>query len=104
MVEERDYEIGDLVEIITTEEYRARGGTCTENCAIARFAGSVCEVVDINTNFHGFSLSPISIVENIPRDSRYLPIERYTWQYRSIKRYDGDLKTETENDFDEVFA
>ena len=96
------YEAGDLVEIITPDEYRERGGSCSDDCAIARFCGSICEVVRLT--IPGLKLSPVKLVEHFPQKYPNDSIEQYGWQYMSIKRYKGDFKSESEADFDLVFA
>ncbi len=96
------YEEGDLVEIITPDEYRERGGSCSDDCAIARFCGSICEVV--RHTIPGVCISPIKLVEHFPPKYPDDSIESYSWQYMSIKRYKGDVESESAVAFDSVFA
>lgn len=98
---EKEYKTGDIVEIVTPEEFRARGGSCTSDCAIAQYCGSVCEVV--RENMAGLKLSPLAESKNFER-AHSMPIEHYGWQYMSVKRYTGNLNLEIEQDFDAVFA
>ena len=102
MDEDRNYDVGDLVEIVTPNEFRERGGNCTDDCAIALYAGSVCEITTVC--IPGVKLSPVRLIENFPLKYPNQRIEEYSWNRMSIKRYEGDIKSENETDFDEVFA
>lgn len=98
---EREYKAGDIVEIVTPAEFRARGGSCTSDCAIAQYCGSICEVV--RTTVSGLRLSPLVENKNFERGNS-LSIEHYNWSYMSLKRHTGNLNLEIEQDFDAVFA
>lgn len=98
---EKHYEAGDVVEIVTPEEFRARGGSCTSDCAIAQYFGSICEVVKVT--IPGVVLSPIKEVRNFQKESE-MPISHFAWSYPSVKRYKGDVTLDIEKEFDAVFA
>lgn len=98
---EKDYEAGDMVEIVTPAEFRARGGSCTSDCAIAQYSGSICEVV--RHTIPGLKLSPIFESKNF-ESKHSMPIEHYGWSYMAVKRYTGNVNLKVEQDFDAVFA
>ena len=98
---EKEYKAGDIVEIVTPAEFRARGGSCTSDCAIAQYCGSICEVV--RPTIPGLKLSPIRESKNFEKQHS-MPLDHYSWSYMSVKRYSGAINFEIEQDFDAVFA
>lgn len=103
---DQDFKIGDIVEIVTPDEYRQRGGRCSDDCAIAQYAGSVCRVTDVSTKYsdHRAYLAPISIVNNpISADGDNLLIEDYCWHQIALRMADGANPNIDEHEFDQVF-
>ena len=98
---DKAYKSGDIVEIVSKEEYRARGGTCSDGCAIDRYAGSVCEVVSAPEHGDVVRLATIVLKENLPPDCYSRKIEGYIWHCRCVKRH---IDEDSENAFDEVFV
>ena len=99
---QRSYKCGDIVEIVTPQEYRGRGGSCTDKCAIARFCGSICEVV--RDNVYGYTLSPIKVVENFPPEHEVdKNISTFSWKPMSLKIHDYAIDESFDLAFDTVF-
>jgi hypothetical protein len=96
------FEEGDLVRIVTPKEYRDRGGSCTSDCAIACYAGSLCTVEKVV--IPGYKLIPEHIVMNFPRTDSHsiMPIEEYSWHEQTLDLCENDTALD-DGGFDDVF-
>ena len=93
---------GDVVRIISPEEYRELGGTCSDDCAIAYYADSICTVNIVHN--YGYTLTPITTVRNFPLEVNPTiePIEYYTWNNRAVELYEEPLSNPNDG-FIDVF-
>lgn len=98
-----DFDVGDIVEIVTPEEYRSRGKTCTDDCAIAVYAGSICEV--IRTERGATRVVPIKEVLNMAPGGFILSISEYDWSDGALKLHiDDEQSRNMETVMDDIFA
>ena len=93
------FKAGDMVMIVTPKEYRDRGGNCTDDCAIAYYAGSICEVIFAYPGGDEYTLSPVELMVDPHVSFRGEPLDYYHWQDRALKTYTETLVT----GFDAVF-
>lgn len=98
---------GDIVTIVSAEVYRNRGGNCSDDCAIAYYAGSVCEVVseeEYADSYSMYKIVPINEVHNstaIDEDEYHNRISEYRWDLRSLELV--VQKEQLGDAFDDVF-
>ena len=100
----RRFKPGDLVRIVTTAEYRAKGGNCTNDCAIACYANSICVVE--RECIPGYRLFPEKVVMNFqPKDHHLIQnINEYSWQEISLEPVsECDAIPAADNGFEEIF-
>ena len=99
---ERCYNTGDIVEIVTPEDYRERGGSCTKDCALARFHGSVCKVIFSHFS-HCVNLSVITLAEDQSFEYHGKPIESFVWDPMTLKPHEQPVDPGLGLAFDAVF-
>lgn len=98
---------GDIVTIVSAEVYRNRGGNCSDGCAIAYYAGSVCEVVSEEEYAYAdsmYKIVPINEVHNstaLDEDKYHNSISEYRWDLRSLELV--VQKEQLGDAFDDVF-
>lgn len=93
---------GDVVRIISPEEYRELGCACSDDCAIAYYADSICSVDIVHD--YGYKLTPITTVRNFPlaKNPTIEPIEYYMWDEMAIELYEEPLSNPNDG-FIDVF-
>ena len=84
------YEKDDIVRIITKEEYRANGGTCTDDCAIARYGGLLARIVHVDkTAAPGYETYGIVLVDqDVVNDD---PIFKFTGLVSDYRWHEASL-------------
>ena len=99
-----DFQPGDIVEIVTPQEYRERGGRCTDDCAIAYYAGSTGRITNVYAAEGRAEISPITVVRNHHVDyTRDMTVADYRWHLRALKMHDEPVDPGFELAFDTVF-
>lgn len=97
---EKRYNSGDIVEIVSPDIYRSRGGSCTPQCAIAEFCGSICEVIgQVDSRV---ALTPLKVQQNFITD-RHRSIEEFSWSPMSLVRHTGAVDLALAEELDAVF-
>lgn len=101
--------VGDLVTIVSADVYRNRGGRCSEGCAMAYYAGSLCEVVseeEFGNDGQVYRIVPINEVHNSTSDDEdayHNRISEYRWGQRTLELVTQKDSGQLEEAFDDVF-
>ena len=101
--------VGDYVTIVSAEVYRNRGGNCSDGCAIAYYAGSVCEVVSEAGYADAgpmYCIVPVNEVHNstaLDGDEYHNNISEYRWDLRSLELVVQKDVEQLGDAFDDVF-
>ena len=101
--------VGDLVTIVSADVYRKRGGICSDGCAIAYYAGSLCEVIseeDYGNDDPLYRIAPINEVHNSrfdDDDTYHNRISEYRWDLRSLELVTQKDSGQLDKAFDDVF-
>ena len=87
------YAKDDIVRIITKEEYRANGGTCKDDCAIARYGGLLARIVDVDKSAApGHETYGIELVDqNFWHNERDDPIFKFTGLVSDYRWHEASL-------------
>ena len=95
----KKFQVGDIVQIMTRDEFTATGHYASEYCAISCYGGIIAEVTGVR--IPGCVLEPINIITNFDPDAQgILNIKEYTWRYDSLKPYEEHF---AEDGFSNVF-
>ena len=99
----RRFDDGDVVRIISPEEYRRRGGLFTNGCGFVLYAGSICEIAG-GTQGGGYRLHPIEKKMNIEYDPKHhWDIESYGWGEQQLEPCEDPRGYVDETDFCDIF-